>query len=117
MANKSLADDTAALHARIADLEQYNATLKQDLQLLRTIIDTISSPIYAKDRDFRFIVANQAVADLLGMQPSDMLGKTDTELFGAENAAAWYESHRVPLEEGDSTHSEDYAMLPDGAHI
>ncbi|NJO07469.1 MAG: hypothetical protein HC876_19245 [Chloroflexaceae bacterium] len=59
MANKSLADDTAALHARIADLEQYNATLKQDLQLLRTIIDTISSPIYAKDRDFRFIVANQ----------------------------------------------------------
>ncbi|NJK81249.1 MAG: PAS domain-containing protein [Chloroflexaceae bacterium] len=23
----------------------------------------------------------------------------------------------MPLEEGDSTHSEDYAMLPDGAHI
>ncbi|MDH4237684.1 MAG: PAS domain S-box protein [Nitrospira sp.] len=46
---------------------------------LRQIIDINPHFIFAKDRDGRFTLANQAVADFYGTTIEDLIGKTDAD--------------------------------------
>jgi PAS domain S-box-containing protein len=47
---------------------------------LRQVIDTDPNFIFAKDRQGRFTLANQAVADAYGTTVENLIGKTDAEL-------------------------------------
>jgi PAS domain S-box-containing protein len=51
---------------------------------LRQIIDLVPHYIYAKDIDGKFILANQAVADLYGIPVKEIIGLTDTILKGSK---------------------------------
>ncbi|MGG6296902.1 PAS domain S-box protein [Leptolyngbya sp. AN02str] len=54
-------------------------------RLLRTVLDSTEDWIFAKDREFRYILANRSYARAIAQTPDDMLGKTDSELgFSAE---------------------------------
>ncbi len=45
--------------------------------------------MYVKDREDHFVVANQTLAQLLGVDsPNALIGKTDFELFSHKLAAA-----------------------------
>lgn len=121
---KALEEELTVLRQRLVELERTNLEqqqtveqLQQKLHLVQSLIDALPSPIYVKDREQRFLFVNTSTSKLLGMQPADMVGKTDTDLFGAENAAAWRESQLQPFATGQVSYSEDYAMLPDGEHI
>ena len=46
---------------------------------LQQVIDINSSLIFAKDRQGRFTLANQAVADLYGTKTDNLIGKTDAD--------------------------------------
>jgi PAS domain S-box-containing protein len=57
---------------------------------LRTLIDLIPDPIYMKDRERRFVLANATTARLLGAaSAADLLGRTDADFFPAEKAAGF----------------------------
>lgn len=71
----------------ISERKQTEATLQQALEkqqqttnLLKSIINTTTDWIFAKDTNFRYILVNQAMADSLRMKPEEMLGKNDLEL-------------------------------------
>ncbi|QIZ72418.1 PAS domain S-box protein [Oxynema aestuarii] len=49
-------------------------------RLLRQVIDTTPDWIFAKDRDFRYLLVNQSYATALGKTPEEMLGHDDLEL-------------------------------------
>ncbi|HLO51450.1 MAG TPA: PAS domain-containing protein, partial [Kamptonema sp.] len=49
-------------------------------QLLRTVIDATPDWIFAKDRDFRYILANQSFAECINISVAEILGKNDVEL-------------------------------------
>ncbi len=54
----------------------------EERNLLRTLIDNLPDWIYVKDTESRFMVANEPVAKLLGLDNSDiLLGKTDHDFF------------------------------------
>ena len=53
--------------------------LVKERAFLRQVIDTAPNFIFAKDRDGRFTLANQAVADAYGTTVDDLIGKTDAE--------------------------------------
>jgi PAS domain S-box-containing protein len=55
--------------------------------LLRSVLEGIQDVIYLKDLEGRYVLANQAVARLLGHEPAELLGRRARELFGAEAAA------------------------------
>ncbi|MBI5958745.1 MAG: GAF domain-containing protein, partial [Chloroflexi bacterium] len=56
-------------------------TVEEREQLLRTIINTTPDWIYVKDRDYRYLIANQAIAENYGGRtPEEMIGKNDYDL-------------------------------------
>jgi len=48
-------------------------TVREQFQ---AVIDHAPMPIFVKDRDFRFLVANKAASAAAGMTPSELIGKT-----------------------------------------
>lgn len=62
-------------------------TLKKERRLLRSIIDNLPFNIYVKDLNTRKILANKSEWEFVGAESeSEVLGKTDFELFSEENA-------------------------------
>jgi PAS domain S-box-containing protein len=63
----------------ITERKQRNDLLKQDQTYLRQVIDITPNLIFAKDRQGRFTLANQAVADIYGTTVDALIGKTDAD--------------------------------------
>ncbi len=74
-----------SLRQEITERERSTANLQEERNLLRTLIDALPDPVYAKDFEGRFILSNIAHAQFLGRRsPSEITGKTRHELFPAE---------------------------------
>ncbi|MCP4427586.1 MAG: GAF domain-containing protein [Chloroflexi bacterium] len=59
--------------------------LEEQHAFLRQVVDVNPSLVFAKDRDGRYILANQAMADVYGSAVEDLIGKTDAD-FVRESA-------------------------------
>lgn len=66
-------------------LRQAEAALESQHAFLRQVIDLNPSLIFAKDRQGRFTLVNQAVADVYGTSVEALIGKTDAD-FSANPA-------------------------------
>ncbi|MBI2307639.1 MAG: PAS domain S-box protein [Rhodocyclales bacterium] len=73
------------LHAQAQRREQ--ADKLQALQLLEAIANGSTDAIYAKDTAGRYLLFNKEAARLTGKTPEQVLGRDDTALFPAEQAA------------------------------
>ena len=65
-----------------AELERHRAeeALKRSEGRLRQVIDLVPHFIFAKDRQGRYILANQAVAELYRIPVENLIGRTDVDL-------------------------------------
>ena len=54
--------------------------LKEQKEFLRTILDTNPNTIFVKDTEGKFVLVNQAYADIHGMSVEDLVGLTDDGL-------------------------------------
>ena len=71
-----------------------NASFKEafDKDLLMEILDTSGTPLFVKNQQYQIILLNKALADLVGMDRSEMVGKTDFDLYSPVEAAAFLEA-------------------------
>lgn len=53
--------------------------LEEQRKFLRTIIDTAPNPIFVRDRDGKFTLANKSAAQIYGVTPDDLAGRTDAD--------------------------------------
>ena len=66
----------------ISERKRLERNLEGEKSLLRAVIDAIPDVIFLKDRQSRFILANQATADLMGAgSPAELIGKTDGDFY------------------------------------
>jgi sigma-B regulation protein RsbU (phosphoserine phosphatase) len=88
----------------------------RDRHLLTTLMDHIPDSIYFKDRESRFIAINRAMARLFGKDdPSELLGKTDLDVFCADHAFRAMEDERRIMETGEPVvNLEEAETWPDG---
>ncbi len=71
--------------------------------LLRTLIDHIPDFIYVKDTNSKFIVANQKLADTLGVRsPVNLIGKSDSDFYPKELANKYYWDEQEIIANGKS---------------
>jgi PAS domain S-box-containing protein len=63
----------------ISERKQAEASLRKQRAFLRQVIDISPNFVLAKDRDGRFTLANQAVADAYGTTVESLVGKTDAD--------------------------------------
>ncbi len=88
----------------------------RDRHLLTTLMDHIPDSIYFKDRESRFIAINRAMARLFGKEDtSELLGKTDLDVFSADHAFRAMEDERRIVETGEAiVNVEEKETWPDG---
>lgn len=61
-------------------LEHFTEVREMETRLFGAILVASPDPIYVMDLAGRFIYANRATADLFGMQPDDIIGKSNADL-------------------------------------
>jgi PAS domain S-box-containing protein len=90
--------------------------LKDERNLLRTLIDNLPDCIYAKDADARKIMANPADLKNLGCKTeAEAVGKTDFDLFPKETAATFFADDQAVIKEGKPViNREEKAILQGG---
>lgn len=79
------------------ELSGTNAQLAQEQFLLNSLVDNIPDPMFFKDRDSRFIRVNRTMAQDAGFEdPSDLLGKTDADVWDGElSRDTWVDEQRL----------------------
>ncbi len=101
----------------IDELIDSSMALAAERTMLRTIIDSLPDPIYVKDRDSRFEVANQATAQLIGVShPDALIGKTDFDFFPHELATQYHADEQAVIQSGvPLLNKEEPVIDPSGA--
>jgi PAS domain S-box-containing protein len=75
---------------QVLQQREAEAALLEREAFLRRVIDTAPSMVFVKDREGRFVLANEAVARCYGTTTSGLIGKTDADFNpSAENVAAF----------------------------
>ncbi|MBN1323475.1 MAG: PAS domain S-box protein [Methanotrichaceae archaeon] len=60
--------------------------LRNSEERFRTIFETAQDCIFIKDRQLRYVQVNPAVSRLFGIPMDEMVGKSDSDLFGSDAA-------------------------------
>ncbi|HEY3376970.1 MAG TPA: PAS domain-containing protein [Armatimonadota bacterium] len=102
------------LEARIVER---TAALRENETRLQTIIDGAPGPIFVKDLDGRFLLINKRLEELLGVTSAELQGKTDYDIFPADEADGYRQHDRRVAESGVAAQLEEVANLADGRHI
>jgi sigma-B regulation protein RsbU (phosphoserine phosphatase) len=66
--------------------KQAEAQIEEERYLLRMLIDHVPLQVYFKDKHSRFVLANQQMAEWMGLkEPSELTGKHDRDFFATEH--------------------------------
>ncbi len=86
----------------ITDVRKAQQKLRQERDLLRTIIDSTPDYIFLKDVEGRFILTNTAHAYAAGnIQPDELIGKTAFDVFSPDLATQFHEDDQKIMDSGD----------------
>jgi two-component system cell cycle sensor histidine kinase/response regulator CckA len=78
----------------ITDLKRMEEALAIHLQFMRILLDAIPNPIFYKDTQGAYLGCNKAFADMLGVTPEEIVGKTVYDINPKELADKY---HRMDL--------------------
>ena len=86
---------------RTAELSAISATLEQERNLMRTLVDAVPDGIFAKDLNSKFLLANDAVARGMGTTPENLIGKDDFDFFPEEMAQNFFDDEQTIVRTGE----------------
>lgn len=78
---------------------------------LQTLMDRAPVPIYIKDRERRYLLANQVTHESVGMKPGELVGMRDADYLSPEAERVVAESDRRVLEEGGTFQAEETVQV------
>src|SRR5882762_137268 len=99
----------------INERKEAEAKLQETEILLQAFFENSPNLIFVKDRQSRYLYANKEFKKAFHVT-DEIKGKTDDELFSAEQAAAFQAVDRHVLEASLPTKFEDVALDEDGQH-
>jgi len=86
--------------------------IKNERKLLRTLIDNLPVTIYVKDQETRKVIANTLDLEVIGiLDESDVIGKTDLELFGNEIGLRGYSDDMKVIQTGQPVINREEVFL------
>ena len=107
MTKLPMRDDRGAIVGLIAvarditERKRAEQALDAERALFRAIIDQVPDYLFAKDTESRFVVANREVAADLGLQPADLIGKTDFDLHQHNLARKFFSDEQKVIASGE----------------
>ena len=107
----------AGISTDITELKQAEEDLRSSRELLRTVFDTLPHWIFVKDMEGRYMMANRAFAEPLGLHPSELVGTTAVEIFlgSEEEQQRFLETDRMVVESNRVVEFPEFTVtLPNG---
>jgi PAS domain S-box-containing protein len=90
--------------------------LQRNQKLFESVLNGSSAIIFVKDLEGTFLLVNRNLADLMHMQPEDVIGRNQADLFPSEIVAEWNASKKQVVEQNRTIAFEESLMLEDGLH-
>jgi PAS domain S-box-containing protein len=104
----------AAVIASAMQRARGHHALEQNLELFRTLLDTIPSPVFYKDLAGRYLGCNQAFAEFLGTTTEELVGRTVYELGQGATADTYKSADEELLARGGQQFYEGEVRRHDG---
>ncbi|MGO8911142.1 MAG: PAS domain S-box protein [Bradyrhizobium sp.] len=84
----------------ITDQRRAEETIAEGRRLLQLVIDTVPAVINVKDKQLRYVLMNRYMAGIFGVEPTDAIGRTTTDLMSRYGAQKTDENDRRVLAAG-----------------
>ncbi|MDX8400277.1 MAG: EAL domain-containing protein [Gallionellaceae bacterium] len=84
---------------------------------LQSVLNTIPDIIFYKDVQGRFLGINKALEKLLGRSEKEIIGKTDLDLFSADQAKSFHEKDELTMASDVPNRYEEWMIAPDGQQM
>ncbi len=82
-------------------VKERTSEVKEKQRLMDLLMDTVPDNVYFKDIDSKFIMANKATVEKLGFKSeSELLGKSDSDVFGADHSKEALNDERQIIKSG-----------------
>ena len=82
------------------------AAYSQKIREVDAILDNLPALAFMKDTQFRYITVNRSFSEALGIPTSEIISKTDADLFPEEVASKFRERDREVMETGKAIRDE-----------
>ncbi|MBD3290800.1 PAS domain S-box protein, partial [candidate division KSB1 bacterium] len=79
-------DSVGTIAFNLTEQRRIEKALHESEQRFKTVFESAKDLIFIKDKSFRYTHVSPSMAKLFGMELSDLIGKTDNEIFGSEDA-------------------------------
>jgi two-component system, chemotaxis family, CheB/CheR fusion protein len=99
----------------IGSLKQAEARAGQNERQLASILENSPTVVAVKDKQGRYLVANRAFRTSFGIGHSEIIGKTDYDIFPPELAGRLIHDDTMVLNTGSVVNSETALPHPEGA--
>lgn len=113
----------AATQERLASLEQELAQAQEalktqgaELSLLKAIVDNSTAVVYVKNAAGRYLMVNRQFEKVFGVAPGSMPGKTDFDVFAADDANRFRKVDEQVIATGRRIQAEEFVSLADRVH-
>lgn len=109
-------NEYACFIRNITERKTNELLLKQNQELLSSILDNIPFPIMLKDvdDDFRYIYWNKECDLQSGINRSQVIGKTDVDIYGKERGGEYQRVNQQVVDEGMGYRKQELFVTPDG---
>jgi PAS domain S-box-containing protein len=111
-----IAQAIAAHVAMATERKRMELACARSEQRFQAILDNSAAVIFLKDIHGRYQLINRRFEELFHVSKSEVVGRTDYDLFAAELADRYRENDRLVLAAGESLTLEEYAPQDDGIH-
>jgi PAS domain S-box-containing protein len=103
-------------HLDITEQKRAGEALRVEQALFESLVKAIPDRIYFKDRQSRYVRANDRVAEFLGLRSAaEVIGKTDLDLFTERHAREAYEGEQRMMNTGEPLVAiDEQETRPDG---
>ncbi|MDQ7784143.1 MAG: sigma 54-interacting transcriptional regulator [Desulfomonilaceae bacterium] len=81
----------------ISETKRAEEALRMSEQRFRAIFEGAPEAVFIKDRDLKYIQVNPALCELLGLHPSEIIGKKASAIYGKDAGDRIQESHSRAL--------------------
>ncbi len=102
------------LNIDITERKRVEMLLRDEQKRMNTILDTVGDPIFVKDSEFRFVLANRAFYEMLGLKEKDVIGNTLAKDLPADEMKHFFEIDQRVLDTGKADLREEPLTVKDG---
>jgi len=95
------------LNQSIVEREHAEEELKKSHVLLNSILKEVPDPIFLKDLEGRYLLANEATLKAMGKSKAEVIGKNDSQLFPERSADVLNKVDQQVLESGEANMVEE----------